>query len=252
MDNLIHYSGINKVYILTNGDLLAPRARRRDLSNTSNFQGADGFLKVVPIGPNMEYTRIGKCLEKLLDQDITKHSVQDIVFLPAQHESLLNELSLRQKAAPNRSRLSSFRQLMVDKGLCRAPSVYSEDDPKAMQVDTTRFGLDEHQAAECPYIASGGIYAFKRDFLLQLAKRSSLLIEYKVLRSAVSDPSVHVQAYLLTNLFTGQKAARWRLLSAMDKQAWWLGMMAFVLNADGSSGLCPQPSPESKIIPEYL
>ena len=46
------------------------------------------------------------------------------------------------------------------------------DALKAMQVDTTTLGLSSEQAAQQPYIASMGIYVFKKEVLIKLLKES--------------------------------------------------------------------------------
>jgi glucose-1-phosphate adenylyltransferase len=46
------------------------------------------------------------------------------------------------------------------------------EDLKAMQVDTTALGLTAAQAAEQPYIASMGIYVFKKEVLVKLLQES--------------------------------------------------------------------------------
>jgi len=44
------------------------------------------------------------------------------------------------------------------------------DDLKAMQVDTTVLGLSKEEAEQKPYIASMGVYIFKKDILLNLLR----------------------------------------------------------------------------------
>ncbi|KAG5627877.1 hypothetical protein H5410_013095 [Solanum commersonii] len=44
------------------------------------------------------------------------------------------------------------------------------DDLKAMAVDTTVLGLSPEEAKEKPYIASMGVYVFKKDILLNLLR----------------------------------------------------------------------------------
>ncbi len=46
------------------------------------------------------------------------------------------------------------------------------DALRAMQVDTTKLGLTSEQAQEKPYIASMGIYVFKKQVLVDLLKKS--------------------------------------------------------------------------------
>eukprot|EP00238_Polyblepharides_amylifera_P004644 CAMPEP_0196583516 /NCGR_PEP_ID=MMETSP1081-20130531/43877_1 /TAXON_ID=36882 /ORGANISM="Pyramimonas amylifera, Strain CCMP720" /LENGTH=457 /DNA_ID=CAMNT_0041904435 /DNA_START=204 /DNA_END=1577 /DNA_ORIENTATION=+ len=72
------------------------------------------------------------------------------------------------------------------------------DELKAMQVDTTILGLDAERAADMPYIASMGIYVFKRECM------ESLLSEHFPLANdfgsevipGAKDIGMHIQAYL--------------------------------------------------------
>lgn len=67
---------------------------------------------------------------------------------------------------------------------------------KQMQVDTTVLGLDANQAKEQPYIASMGIYVFKRDVLIDLLKQSPERTDFgkEIIPSSAKD--YNVQAYL--------------------------------------------------------
>lgn len=70
------------------------------------------------------------------------------------------------------------------------------DALKQMQVDTQALGLDPQQAAENPYIASMGIYVFKRDVLIDLLKRHLEQTDFgkEIIPGAAKDHNV--QAYL--------------------------------------------------------
>ncbi len=52
------------------------------------------------------------------------------------------------------------------------------DELKAMRVDTQSLGLTAEQAAEQPYIASMGIYVFKKKVLIDLLKESSTQTDF--------------------------------------------------------------------------
>ena len=67
---------------------------------------------------------------------------------------------------------------------------------KKMAVDTTVLGLDAEQAKEKPYIASMGIYVFKKQVLLDLLKQSKDQTDFgkEILPSALD--SYNIQAYL--------------------------------------------------------
>ena len=67
---------------------------------------------------------------------------------------------------------------------------------KEMAVDTTVLGLDTDQAKEKPYIASMGIYVFKKQVLLDLLKQSKDQTDFgkEILPSALD--RYNIQAYL--------------------------------------------------------
>lgn len=67
---------------------------------------------------------------------------------------------------------------------------------KQMQVDTTVLGLDAAQAKEQPYIASMGIYVFKRDVLIDLLKQSPERTDFGKEIIPASSKDYNVQAYL--------------------------------------------------------
>ncbi len=70
------------------------------------------------------------------------------------------------------------------------------DALKEMQVDTTVLGLDAIQAKQSPYIASMGIYVFKKDVLIHLLNKSLEQTDFgkEIIPSSAKD--YNVQAYL--------------------------------------------------------
>ncbi|NEQ34599.1 MAG: glucose-1-phosphate adenylyltransferase, partial [Leptolyngbya sp. SIO4C5] len=70
------------------------------------------------------------------------------------------------------------------------------DDLRKMQVDTSTLGLTPEQAQEKPYIASMGIYVFKKQVLVDLLKRSMEQTDFgkEIIPSSAKD--YNVQAYL--------------------------------------------------------
>lgn len=70
------------------------------------------------------------------------------------------------------------------------------DALKEMQVDTTVLGLDAQQAKQSPYIASMGIYVFKKDVLIHLLNKSLDQTDFgkEIIPSSAKD--YNVQAYL--------------------------------------------------------
>jgi glucose-1-phosphate adenylyltransferase len=70
------------------------------------------------------------------------------------------------------------------------------DDLTKMRVDTTILGLTSEQAQQKPYIASMGIYVFKREVLSKLLRESLQQTDFgkEIIPSAAND--YNVQAYL--------------------------------------------------------
>lgn len=70
------------------------------------------------------------------------------------------------------------------------------DALKAMQVDTTVLGLSPEEATQNPYIASMGIYVFKKDVLIKLLKENLERTDFGKEIIPTSADSYNVQAYL--------------------------------------------------------
>lgn len=70
---------------------------------------------------------------------------------------------------------------------------------KQMQVDTTTLGMTPEEAREKPYIASMGIYVFKRQALLELLSQQPDHTDFgkEILPEAI--PRMNVQAYLFND-----------------------------------------------------
>lgn len=69
------------------------------------------------------------------------------------------------------------------------------DALEAMRVDTTRFGLDENEAANRPYLASMGIYVFNYDSLVDLLKTDDSWLDFgrEIIPAAIQ--RLNVQAH---------------------------------------------------------
>lgn len=93
---------------------------------------------------------------------------------------------------------SSFGLMKID-GSGRVVDFYEKpqgDALRDMQVDTTTLGLTPDQAKQKPYIASMGIYTFKRQVLIDLLKRSLDQTDFgkEIIPGSAKD--YNVQAYL--------------------------------------------------------
>lgn len=99
-------------------------------------------------------------------------------------------------------RASSFGLMKIDESTGRIID-FSEKPKgealKQMAVDTSTLGLSPEEAAESPYIASMGIYVFKKDVLFKLLKDAPDQTDFgkEVIPGAAKDHNV--QAYLFND-----------------------------------------------------
>jgi glucose-1-phosphate adenylyltransferase len=70
------------------------------------------------------------------------------------------------------------------------------DALRQMQVDTTQLGLSREQALQSPYIASMGIYIFKKDVLVKLLKEAPERTDFGKEIIPASAKDYNVQAFL--------------------------------------------------------
>ena len=95
-------------------------------------------------------------------------------------------------------RASDFGLMKIDASgrvvdFCEKPK---GDELKAMQVDTTVLGLSADEAAQSPYIASMGIYVFKKEALIKLLHKNPDFTDFgkEIIPDAAKDNNI--QAYL--------------------------------------------------------
>ncbi|MEM9803658.1 MAG: glucose-1-phosphate adenylyltransferase [Cyanobacteria bacterium P01_D01_bin.56] len=99
-------------------------------------------------------------------------------------------------------RASSFGLMKIENGFSKIVS-FSEkpegEDLKRMQVDTTVLGLSAEEAKIKPYIASMGIYVFKRDVLIDLLDKYAQCTDFgkEIIPYSIKD--YNVQAYLFND-----------------------------------------------------
>ncbi|XP_074581460.1 glucose-1-phosphate adenylyltransferase large subunit 3, chloroplastic/amyloplastic-like [Curcuma longa] len=192
MSNCIN-SGINKVYILTqfnSASLNRHLARAYNFSNGVSF--GDGFVEVLAATqtPGQEGKRWFQGTADAVRQfhwlfeDAKGKDIEDVVILSGDHLYRMDYMdfvqSHRQSGADitiscipmDDSRASDFGLMKID-GKGRVIS-FSEkpkgEDLNAMEVDTTVLGLSKEDATKKPYIASMGVYVFKKDLLLNLLR----------------------------------------------------------------------------------
>jgi len=189
MSNCLN-SGLTKIYILTQFN---STSLNRHLSRTYNFGqgpggGGESFVEVLAATqtPNNK-DWFGGTADAVRQyswvlSDIKNRNVEDILILSGDHLYRMDYLDFVKKhratnaditvgALPvNESRASSFGLMKID-GSGRIREFAEKPSGAAleqMKVDTTVLGLNPIDAAEKPFIASMGIYVFKKDVLLNL------------------------------------------------------------------------------------
>ncbi|KAG8636697.1 hypothetical protein MANES_15G025400v8 [Manihot esculenta] len=192
MSNCIN-SGINKVYILTqfnSQSLNRHLARAYNFGNGVNF--GDGYVEVLAATqtPGEEgkswFQGTADAVRQFhwLFEDARSKTIEDVLILSGDHLYRMDYMEFvqnhRQSGADitisclpmDDSRASDFGLMKIDsKGRVLSFSEKPKgDDLRAMAVDTTVLGLSKDEAQKKPYIASMGVYVFKKDILLNLLR----------------------------------------------------------------------------------
>ncbi|XP_078170221.1 glucose-1-phosphate adenylyltransferase large subunit 1, chloroplastic/amyloplastic-like [Carex rostrata] len=188
------YSGLNKVYVLTQFN---STSLNRHVTHTykirNNVAFGDGFVEVLAAtqtpgvnGMNwFQGTADAVRQFAWLFEDTKSNEIEDVLIFSGDHLYRMDYMdfiqSHRQSGADvtisclpmDGSRASDFGLINID-DTGRIIS-FSEkpkgDDLKAMEVDTSVLGLSREEALNKPYIASMGIYVFRKDVLLKLLRR---------------------------------------------------------------------------------
>jgi glucose-1-phosphate adenylyltransferase len=184
MSNCIN-SGITKVYVLTQYNSMS---LNRHLTNTYKFGYNQGFVEVLAATQTPKDASWFKGTADAVRQytwalDAVKNKdIEDIVILSGDHLYRMDYMAFvdahRATGADisvgcipcDEERASDFGLMKID--AAAQITEFSEkpkgDALRAMRVDTTVLGLDAAAAAEKPYIASMGIYVFKKKVLSDL------------------------------------------------------------------------------------
>ncbi|KAJ4847292.1 conserved fungal protein Adg2 [Turnera subulata] len=185
--------GINKVYILTqfnSASLNRHLARAYTLGNGANF--GDGYVEVLAAtqtpgeaGKNwFQGTADAVRQFHWLFEDPRSKDIEDVLILSGDHLYRMDYMDFvqnhRQSGADitisclpmDDSRASDFGLMKIDN---KGRVLFFSEKPKgadlkAMEVDTTVLGLSKDEAAKKPYIASMGVYVFKKEILLNLLR----------------------------------------------------------------------------------
>ena len=204
-------SEIYKIYVLTQFN---SASLNRHLSRSYTFSGfSEGFVEVLaaqqtPENPNWfqgTADAVRQYLWLFSDWDVDEYLIlsgdhlyrMDYREFIARHRETNADITISVVPMDER-RASDFGLMKIDDA-GRVVS-FSEkpkgDELKAMAVDTTVLGLNAAEAKQSPYIASMGIYVFKRDVLLKLLKESPDSTDFgkEIIPSCASE--YNVQAHL--------------------------------------------------------
>ncbi|CAF2136639.1 BnaAnng08760D [Brassica napus] len=190
MSNCIN-SGINKVYILTQYN---SASLNRHLTRAYNSNGVfgDGFVEALAATQTpgetgkrwFQGTADAVRQFHWLFEDARSKEIEDVLILSGDHLYRMDYMDFvqdhRQSGADisiscipiDDRRASDFGLMKIDdKGRVISFSEKPKgDDLKAMAVDTTVLGLSKEEAEKKPYIASMGVYVFKKEILLNLLR----------------------------------------------------------------------------------
>jgi len=187
MSNCLN-SGIDKMYILTQFNSVT---LNRHLARAYNFRSLTGFVEVLAATQtptNKEWfqgTADAVRQYAWLIEDVKNKDVQDVIILSGDHLYRMDysdfikthretNADITVSCLPmDDERASDFGLMKIDDTgkIIDFAEKPSGDDLKAMAVDTTVLGLGPEEAKEKPYIASMGIYVFRKQVLCDLLLR---------------------------------------------------------------------------------
>jgi glucose-1-phosphate adenylyltransferase len=204
-------SDIHKIYVLTQFN---SASLNRHISRTYQFsQFTEGFVEVLaaqqtPESPSWfqgTADAVRKYLWMLEAWDVDEFLIlsgdhlyrMDYALFVERHRSTGADITL--SVVPVTEKLASSFGLMKIDGSGRVVDFYEKpkgDALKQMQVDTSTLGLTPDQAKEKPYIASMGIYVFKKEVLIDLLRKNLEQTDFgkEIIPNSAKD--YNVQAYL--------------------------------------------------------
>ena len=204
-------SEILKIYVLTQFN---SASLNRHLNRSYNFSGfREGFVEVLSAQQTAESKdwfqgtadAVRQYLNLLQDWDVDEYIIlsgdhlyrMDYSKFVQRHRDTNADITL--SVVPiDKKRASSFGVMKInDQG--RVVDFYEKpqgDALKKMQVDTTILGLTPEEAKESPYIASMGIYVFKKEVLINLLQANLEQTDFgkEIIPAAAANHNV--QAYL--------------------------------------------------------
>jgi glucose-1-phosphate adenylyltransferase len=204
-------SAIVKIYVLTQFN---SASLNRHLTRSYNFSGfSEGFVEVLAAQQTSENPgwfqgtadAVRQYLWLMQEWDIDEYLIlsgdhlyrMDYSQFIKRHRETNADITL--SVVPiDEKRASSFGLMKIDGtgrvvDFCEKPT---GDALKQMQVNTTTLGLTPEQAQENPYIASMGIYVFKKEVLIQLLQANLEQTDFGKEIIPASAKDYNVQAYL--------------------------------------------------------
>jgi glucose-1-phosphate adenylyltransferase len=204
-------SEIFKIYVLTQFN---SASLNRHIGRTYNFSGfSEGFVEILaaqqtPENPNWfqgTADAVRQYIWLLQDWNVDEYLIlsgdhlyrMDYRLFIQRHRETNADITLSVIPIDNR-RASDFGLMKIDNA---GRVVKFSEKPKGdalteMQVDTTILGLTKEQAVLQPYIASMGIYVFKKDVLINLLKASLEQTDFGKEIIPEASKNHNVQAYL--------------------------------------------------------
>ncbi|WP_017306779.1 glucose-1-phosphate adenylyltransferase [Spirulina subsalsa] len=204
-------SDIQKIYVLTQFN---SASLNRHLTRAYNFSAiSDGFVEVLAAQQTAENPQwfqgtadaVRQYLWLLQEWDVDEYLIlsgdhlyrMDYSLFIQRHRETNADITLSVIPIDER-RASSFGLMKIDD---HGRVVDFSEKPKGdalkqMQVDTTTLGLNPEEARLKPYIASMGIYVFKKDVLCKLLEQNPEQTDFgkEILPGAAKDHNI--QAYL--------------------------------------------------------
>ncbi|MEM6837338.1 MAG: glucose-1-phosphate adenylyltransferase [Cyanobacteria bacterium P01_C01_bin.120] len=204
-------SEIHKIYVLTQFN---SASLNRHISRTYQFsQFSEGFVEVLaaqqtPESPSWfqgTADAVRKYLWMLEAWDVDEFLIlsgdhlyrMDYSLFVERHRSTNADVTL--SVVPVNEKVASSFGLMKINETGRIVDFYEKPKGDAltqMQVDTSTLGLTPEQAAEKPYIASMGIYVFKKQVLIDLLRKNLEQTDFgkEIIPNSAKD--YNIQAYL--------------------------------------------------------
>lgn len=204
-------SEIFKIYVLTQFN---SASLNRHITRAYNFAGfTDGFVEVLAAQQTKDNPSwfqgtadaVRQYLWLLQDWDVEEYLIlsgdhlyrMDYREFVQRHRDTNADITLSVLPIDHK-RASDYGLMKIDN---KGRVIDFSEKPKGdaltkMQVDTTTLGLDPQQAKESPYIASMGIYVFKKDVLIDLLNKSLDQTDFGKEIIPASAKDYNVQAYL--------------------------------------------------------